>query len=172
MNGENEFAGAACAAYEAFLEDHIEGVLEAQNARKLSDHLKTCVRCSHALADASAASQWVRTSVEPVRQPGPAFARIVMARIRAEEENYGRVAFWGPFVSLAWKFATTAALALVVMMAYASHSGSVSPSVPSVAVVTSSSDIQDMVMPTATATAVATRTDLTQIVTGTDNAER
>jgi hypothetical protein len=50
--------------------------------------------------------------------PGPAFARIVMARIRSDEGARESRGFWQPFVSLAWRFAATAALALVVMVTY------------------------------------------------------
>jgi hypothetical protein len=171
MNAGNEFASCACTEYELALEDYLDGALEGASARKLTEHLKSCVGCSQALADASAASQWVRASAERAPEPGPAFARIVMARIHAENEKRVPVSFWEPFVSLAWKFATTAAVALVVMLAYASHSSTATIANTSMASITTSSDVQDMLTPTSSAP--ASRTELIQMVTESDNnAER
>jgi hypothetical protein len=42
-----------------------------------------------------------------------------MARIRAaQEQSAERASFWQPFVSVGWRFAATAALALVAMLTY------------------------------------------------------
>jgi predicted anti-sigma-YlaC factor YlaD len=169
MNADNEFVSRACPAYETALEDYLDGSLDNVASRKLTEHLKVCAGCSQALDEAAAASQWVRHA-EPVADPGPAFARIVMARIRAEEEARGRAGFWEPFVSLAWKFATTAALALVVMLAYASR-GTNSATGANVATVAAQSEMQQMLMP-AQSTVPATRSDVIMMVTESDNAER
>jgi predicted anti-sigma-YlaC factor YlaD len=171
MNTGNEFLGCACPEYEVFLEDYLDGALEGASARKVTEHLRSCVGCSQALADASAAAQWLHGSIT-ASEPTPAFARIVMARIRAEEEKQHPASFWEPFVSLAWKFATTAALALVVMLAYASHGNTSQASNTSVAAVTTANDLQDLLMPTSSVP--VSRTELTQMVTESDsnNAER
>jgi hypothetical protein len=172
MNTGSEFAGCACGEYELLLEDYLDGVLEGAGTRKLAEHLKSCIGCSQALADASAASRWLRGFAEPAPEPSPAFARIVMVRIRAENEKRGPTNFWEPFVSLAWKFATTAALALVIMLAYASHSNTATISNTSMAAVTTSGDVQDMLTPTSSVP--ASRTELIQMVTESDsnNAQR
>jgi hypothetical protein len=48
-----------------------------------------------------------------------------MARIRmAEEERTARARFWQPFVSLGWRFAATATLALGILLTYAARWGS------------------------------------------------
>jgi hypothetical protein len=150
------------------LEDYIDGALDGGSTRKLTEHLKVCVGCSQALDVASGASEWLRQA-EPVADPGPAFARIVMARIRAEEETPGRASFWEPFVSLAWKFATTAALALVVMLAYASRGTNSATS--NVASVGTQSEVPDMLV-AGQSTAPATRSEMILMVTESDNAER
>jgi predicted anti-sigma-YlaC factor YlaD len=168
MNADHEFVSGACPAYEAVLEDYLDGSLDSAGSRKLTDHLKGCVGCSHALETASAASQWLRQA-EPTPDPGPGFARIVMARIRQEENAQGRASFWEPFVSLAWKFATTAALGLVVMVAYASHNGTASTE--NNVAVTGQSEIQDMLMPSQS-TLPANRSDFMMMATESDNAER
>jgi anti-sigma factor RsiW len=168
MNVENGFASGACIEYEAMLEDYLDGALDTTSARKVADHLSACEGCSHALADATEASQFLRLA-EPVADPGPAFARIVMARIRTEESTRVRATLWGPFVSLAWKFATTAAVALVLMVAYAARSPQMTPANNDTEVV-AQNDVQDMLVPSDTAP--PTRGDLTAFVTESDNAQR
>jgi hypothetical protein len=168
MNAESDFVSCACPEYEAMLEDYLEGALDNGGSRRVSEHLKECTGCTGALENASGSSQWLHLA-EPVRDPGPAFARIVMARIRAERDAQGRAGFWEPFVSMAWKFATTAALALVVMLAYASRAAdTTATTVPSV---TAQSEVQDMLMP-GQSTVPATRSDFMTMITEPDNAER
>jgi predicted anti-sigma-YlaC factor YlaD len=170
MNTENDFAGFACSDYEAFLEDYLEGSLEGSGARKLTEHLKTCAGCSQALLDASAASQWLH-QVQATPDPGPGFAHLVMARIRTHE-SYGRASFWEPFVSLAWKFATTAALALVVMLAYASRGNTtVATANSTCAAVSVPSDVQDILVASESGVP-ATRSEMVRMVTESDNAEQ
>jgi hypothetical protein len=171
MNEEDNFEGHACREFEISLEDYLDGALDGASARKLTEHLKSCAGCGEAFADASAASRWLH-QVEPTPDPGPGFAHMVMARIRTHESQ-NRASFWEPFVSLAWKFATTAALALVVMLAYASHGNS------SVAVnnsssgsaVTIPSDVQDMLV-ASSSNVPATRSDMVRMVTESENAEQ
>jgi hypothetical protein len=167
MNTQNESVSGACTEYEAVLEDFLDGALDGGSSRKLTEHLKSCAGCSRALEDASAASKWLRQA-EPVPDPGPGFARIVMARIRTEEAQT-RTSFWEPFVSLAWKFATTAALALVVMLVYAARGAN--SVTPSMADVTATNEVQD-VLTSGQSTVPATRSDFIMMVTESDNAER
>jgi len=174
MNVENEFASGACVEYEAILEDYLDGALDNGASRKVAEHLKVCTGCSQAFADAAAANTWLHQS-ERASDPGPAFSRIVMARIRTEEELRQGSGFWEPFVSLAWKFATTAALALVVMLAYAVHGPS--PVTSTVANATTAAapqgEVQEMLMADQSSGVPATRTEMVMMVTESDsNANR
>lgn len=110
---------AACTRYEAQLEDYLNGALEGSDANSATEHWKNCAGCRQALEDASSSVRLLRRA-EPSADPGPGFSRSVMARIRAAEgERTGeRTVFWQPFVSLAWRFAATATLALGVMVTY------------------------------------------------------
>ena len=55
---------------------------------------------------------------EPSPDPGPGFSRIVMARIRQQLRSNEGKSIWRPFVSVAWRFAASAALALVLMVSF------------------------------------------------------
>ncbi|MGH9571993.1 MAG: hypothetical protein ACRD40_00465 [Candidatus Acidiferrales bacterium] len=168
MNVENGFASCACPEYEAMLEDYLGGALENGASRKLTQHLMSCAGCSRAVEDAAAASEILR-GMERVADPGPSFTHMVMARVRTAESE-SRTSFWEPFVSLAWKFATTAALALVVMLAYATH-GTNSAANTTVATAAPQGEVQQML--TAGQSMVpATRSDLVRMVTETDDAEQ
>jgi predicted anti-sigma-YlaC factor YlaD len=170
MNVENEFANRACAEYEAALEDYLGGTLENGVSRKVAEHLRACVGCSAALADAAAASQMLR-GVERAADPGPAFTHMVMARVRTAESE-SRAGFWDPFVSLAWKFATTAALALVVMLAFATHgTSSRAGTSNNVAAIAPSGELQDILV-AGQSMVPATRSDLVRMVTESDNAQQ
>ncbi len=174
MNAENEFVSGACAQYEALLEDYLDGALENAASRRVAEHLETCAGCSRAFADAAAANTWLHQS-ERASDPGPAFSRIVMARIRAAEESRQGSGFWEPFISLAWKFATTAALALVVMLAYAVHGPSpVTNTVANAtAVAAPQGEVQEMLMADQSSGVPATRSELVRMVTESDtNASR
>lgn len=114
---ENKFRSAPCANYEVMLEDFVNGELHGADAKILADHLKDCGGCSSALQDASVCARLMRFA-EPTADPGPGFARVVMARIRAQELATEGKSVWRPFVSLAWRFAATAAVGLVVLMTY------------------------------------------------------
>jgi len=108
----------ACSEYEAKLEDYLSGQLSGGNAKQVAEHLEVCSACSAALEDAAASARLLRF-VDPTLDPGPVFARTAMARIRTDlalaQESRG---FWQPFVSLAWRFAATVAVALAVMVSY------------------------------------------------------
>jgi len=110
---------AACPAYEPALEDYLNGDLSVAEAKRAAEHWKTCVGCREALEQASASARLLRAAA-PSPDPGPAFARVVMARIReAEQERTAeRTVFWQPFVSWGWKFAATATLVLVGLLTY------------------------------------------------------
>ena len=115
----NQSSNNACLKYEAVLEDFLEGQLSASDSKDLGGHLAMCAGCRDALALAQDSIRLVRV-LEPVAGPEPQFARLVMARIRADESARAEenVSFWRPFVSLSWRFAATAAVALVLLVGY------------------------------------------------------
>lgn len=115
MNGESH--SGACPEYEAKLEDLLSGELSGADKRQVTEHVQSCAACKTAVEDAQASSRLLRF-MDAAADPGPAFARIVMARIRTEEVARQTRGFWQPFVSLAWRFAATATLALAVMVTY------------------------------------------------------
>jgi anti-sigma factor RsiW len=113
----SEFHSGACPEYEAKLEDFLGGDLSGAEKREVTEHLQSCSACRTAVNHADGSSRLL-SFMDASPDPGPAFARIVMARVRTEEAARQSRGFWQPFVSLAWRFAATAALALVVMVTY------------------------------------------------------
>lgn len=113
-----EAQSGACSEYEVSLEDCLSGQLPGAELERLQGHLARCAGCSAALERASLATRWLRLA-EPTPEPGPAFARIAMARIRQEvaasEQAKG---FWQPFVALAWRFAAAATVVLALMVSF------------------------------------------------------
>ncbi|HEX2775006.1 MAG TPA: anti-sigma factor [Candidatus Acidoferrales bacterium] len=115
---EARFNQGACSEFEALLEDHLAGDLSGADAKKLAEHLESCAACSSALELAAPSVELLRT-VPPSADPGPGFSRVVMARIRAEMSKRGeQKSIWLPFISLAWRFAATATLALAVLVTF------------------------------------------------------
>jgi hypothetical protein len=120
MNSENRYAEnnyAACTQYEAMLEDHLQGVLRGPEAAMLAGHLQSCVGCRAALEDAAASTRLLAIA-EPSPDPGAGFSRIVMARIRQELQTGEGKSIWRPIVSVAWRFAASAAFALVLLVSF------------------------------------------------------
>jgi anti-sigma factor RsiW len=113
----SEFHSGTCLEYEAKLEDFLAGELLGAEKKEVTEHLQSCSACKSAVEEARASSRLL-SFIDVSPDPGPAFARIVMARIRSEEVVRQPRGFWQPFVSLAWRFAATATLALVVMVTY------------------------------------------------------
>jgi anti-sigma factor RsiW len=121
-NGEVRMT--ACPAQEAVLEDYVNGELSSGAEKELTEHLATCSGCTSALAEAQLSARLLRAA-EPTADPGSAFARVAMARIRSEMENREERSIWRPFVSLAWKLSATAALALVMLVGFDARQQSV-----------------------------------------------
>jgi|ERR1700728_532786 len=115
---EAEFNKPACLQFEALLEDHLTGELSNADAAKLADHLESCVACTSALENVAPSVDLLR-ALSPAADPGPGFSRIMMARIRQELSKLNeQKSIWQPFVSLAWRFAATATLALAVLVTF------------------------------------------------------
>jgi predicted anti-sigma-YlaC factor YlaD len=118
MSMNTEYRTTACSQYEAVLEDHLHGDLGGHEATELAEHLKTCFGCRTALDEAMLSARLLGVA-EPAADPGPGFSHMVMARIRAELHLNEARSIWQPFVSLAWRFAATAAVALVILVSFA-----------------------------------------------------
>jgi predicted anti-sigma-YlaC factor YlaD len=112
-----DYRSAACSEYEGALEDHLNGDLGGPEAAALSEHLKTCPGCRAALDEAVLSARLLRVA-EPAADPGPGFSHLVMARIRAELGVGEGKSVWQSFVSVAWRFAATAAFALVLLVTF------------------------------------------------------
>lgn len=117
MSMDAEYRTTACSQYEAVLEDHLHGDLGGHEATELAEHLKTCSGCRAALDQAVLSARLLRVA-EPATDPGPGFSHMVMARIRAELHLHEGKSIWQPFVSLAWRFAATAAVALMILVSF------------------------------------------------------
>lgn len=119
MRQHPDFRSAACAQFEALLEDYVAADLGGARAKSVAEHLAGCAGCREALDEAAAGARLLR-AVGPADGPGPAFSRTVMARIYAaeQERTAERATFWQPFVSLGWRFAATAMLALAILITY------------------------------------------------------
>ena len=113
----DDFKNSACPEFEAFLEDHLSGELGGPEAAKLTGHLRSCAGCRAAL-DFAAPSARFFSAVDPTPDPGPGFARQVMARIRVEQARAAEKSIWRPFITVAWRFAAGAALAVVALVSY------------------------------------------------------
>ena len=119
MATDTEFVNGACTNREAMLEDYLEGALSAADTKIAEQHWQNCAACRGAL-DLAASSVRLLRLAGPSNGPGQAFARTVMARIRAAEQDGAaeRAGFWQPLVRLGWRFAATATIALGVLVSY------------------------------------------------------
>jgi Putative zinc-finger len=113
---DTEPNSTVCSQYEILLEDSLEGPLGGPDAQRLSEHVRTCANCRVALEDAAASNRLLRLA-EPTPDPGPAFTRLVMARIRTEQQSDER-SLWRLVAAFARPFALSATLALGLMLAY------------------------------------------------------
>ena len=114
---DREYKTSACPEYEALLEDSISGEIGGADAVRLSEHLKTCAECREA-RDLVAMTPRLLHMMEATRDPGPGFSRDVKARIRTDRDVRAERGFWQPLVSMGWRFAATATLALALLVAY------------------------------------------------------
>src|SRR6202050_3368397 len=120
MNSENrnaEYHYAACTQYKAMLEDHLQSGLPGAAAAMLAQHLQSCLGCREALQDATASARLLAFA-EASPDPGAGFSRIVMARIRQELQTREGKSIWRPVVSVAWRFAASAAFALLMPLSF------------------------------------------------------
>jgi anti-sigma factor RsiW len=115
---ELEHNNGACPEFEALLEDHLSGELGGADAEKLAKHMESCAACGDALEEAAASTRLLHVA-EASPDPGPGFSRDVMARIRTEMDRRGEEkSIWLPIISVAWRFAASATLALVLLVTF------------------------------------------------------
>lgn len=116
-----------CEEIEALLEDSLEGALGSGDARSLEVHLRDCAKCREALEDAKQSRRLLKWG-EPAAEASPGFARTVMARIRAHQDQAGSGrGMVQSLVTVASRLAITATLALGALIAYTA----VAPPAPS-----------------------------------------
>jgi predicted anti-sigma-YlaC factor YlaD len=118
---DHHYKSSACPEYEASLEDSISGEIGGSDSVRLSEHLKGCEGCREAREHAALSLHLLRRA-EASADPGPRFTRDVMARIRTDRDVRVEKGFWQPLVSMGWRLAATAALALALLVAYDSTS--------------------------------------------------
>jgi len=114
----------ACGEYEARLEDYVAGESGGAAANEVVVHLKSCAGCRAAFDAAAASTRFLRVAtplMDRAVDPGPGFARLVMARIRTEANQRAQKSIWRPVVTFAWRFAMSATVALALLIAYASQ---------------------------------------------------
>jgi len=116
---EPETDSVVCPQYELLLEDAVEGQLETARNDALAAHMKSCTNCRAAYEDALSSNRLLRLA-EPTPDPGPAFTRMVMARIRTEAQVEER-SLWRLLPNFARPFALTATLTLGLMLAYSAY---------------------------------------------------
>jgi len=119
MAMHTDLGNTACTDYEAALEDYIGGALGAADTKIAEQHWQNCASCRLALEHAESSVRLLRLA-GPSGGPGPAFARTVMVRIRAGEQDRSteRAGFWQPLVRLGWRFAAAATIVLCVLVSY------------------------------------------------------
>jgi predicted anti-sigma-YlaC factor YlaD len=162
--------GSACENYEVLLEDYLSGELDGSERVRVENHLASCNACRSAMDDATCGNRLLEyVGHFPGSASGPDFSRLVMARIRVQQSMADEVvSLWQPFVSMAWKFAATAAFGLALLLTYTvSGTGRTETQVASVGQM----ETQDIFSPDPT-TPPADRDEVLMMVTGSDYGKR
>lgn len=111
--------GKDCRKFEPLLEDYLRGRSPRSTADLLDSHLESCANCRDAMDDLRISTRLVSGAFEPAVDPGPGFARTVMARINiAEQWIQEQASFWRPIEALSLRLVFSAALALIFLFAY------------------------------------------------------
>ncbi len=120
MTADVALPNTACLQFEALLEDYLDSGVGSADARRAEEHMKDCVACREAFERAQDSARIFGAAALVPTVPDTGFARMVMARIRVAESEVtaDRAGFWQSLVTLGWRFAATAALALVALVAY------------------------------------------------------
>jgi anti-sigma factor RsiW len=135
-------ANKDCKKLEPFLEDYLQGELPRATADRLASHLETCGDCREALDDLQISARLVAGAFDQASDPGPGFARLVMARINTAEQKLQELgSFWRPFEALSLRLVFTAVLALIFLVAYGIRVGSQATSITAVAISPAQHDV-------------------------------
>ncbi len=111
--------GRDCKKFEPLLDDYLRGRVPPSVAESVDSHVESCANCREALSDLHISTRLVNGAFEPVPDPGPGFARLVMARINtAEEWIQEQISFWRPIEALSLRIVFSAALVLIFLFAY------------------------------------------------------
>ena len=126
-----------CSKVEPFLDDYSRGELPRATAERLAAHLEMCGGCREALDDLRISAKLVGATFEETVDPGPGFARLVMARINtAEHWLQEQRSFWRPIEALSLRLVFSAVLVLALLFAYdLGRSPVVTPTAPSAVLV-------------------------------------
>lgn len=117
---QDNYAKGACPEFEARLEDLLGGQLEGAEKALTSQHLLECAACRGAFDSVSRMSDFLKYSLAEDVIANTGFAHRTMAAIRVEEDKLAEEnTFWRPMQIMAWRLALSAALALVLLFAYA-----------------------------------------------------
>ena len=110
---------SACAEREPQIEDLLSEELHGAERERLVQHIQDCAGCTAAFESAKLSQRLLRVA-GPSQDPGPAFTRMVLARIRTEQQASGASdkKYWQPLVAFASRFAISATLALGLLVAY------------------------------------------------------
>jgi anti-sigma factor RsiW len=101
------------------LEEHIEGRLDASRCQELQRHLAACSECREALQAATLSGNLLRAALQPAAAASGPFWTRLRATLRAEQEKRSRRGeFAGALEWLAWRMATVALLAAVLLGGY------------------------------------------------------
>lgn len=120
MAAEMALPNTACLQFEVLLADYFDSRLSSADVRRAEEHMEQCAACREAFENAQLSARVFRAAAPPLAAPDAGFPRMVMARVRVAESEMSaeRAGFWQSLVTLGWRFAATAALALVVLVAY------------------------------------------------------
>lgn len=117
---QDNYTKGACPEFEARLEDLLSGQLVGSEKAVTAQHLGECSACRGAFDSASHISQFLKYSFAEDVVAEAGFAHRTMAAIRVEEDRLAEEnSFWRPMQIMAWRLALSAALALVLLFAYA-----------------------------------------------------
>lgn len=132
----------ACAEFEELLETYLTGGLELEKAERVAEHLAKCAPCRDALEEARLSGKLIRLAFEPAEEPGPAFTRLTMAKVRAAAKGQSeQTRFWHPLEALALRLVFSAAIAVALLFAYSMRTNSLAYPPATVTVASSARDI-------------------------------
>lgn len=106
----------ACSAWEARLEDYVEGHLLPREAAEVEEHTRNCARCAAALDRARSSIGLLEAAhMRPLPAAGPFFIERVMAAVRRERREQES---WRPLELAGWELCWLALAASLILAAF------------------------------------------------------